>query len=185
MKKHGLKSFSDLGINFVEQNENVIHNAIEEDNGFWEYMKTRSHSDKIRYPSAEGNLMDNMNLTWNLGHFPNLILAARDDGLEFDGITAPYLYRGFPKSIFPWQVEDLDMYSLHYLHWGAPTKWYSIVLPYARRFEKLNSLLFGASCDSHLRHKTSVISPTILDIFDIKYMEVNIKKYRVKNQQKN
>lgn len=131
----------------------------------------RKGSSKIRYPSAWGNFMDNNNLSWNLGHFPSEILAARADGFDFPGLTSPYVYRGYPKSIFSWHTEELDLYSLIYLHWGGEKQWYSVPLTHARKFEKLESLLFKVSCASHMRHKTSVISPDVLDLFDIKYFK--------------
>ena len=42
------------------------------------------------------------------------------------GITHPWVYSGMLFSTFCWHVEDILLYSLNYLHWGAPKIWYGV-----------------------------------------------------------
>lgn len=67
--------------------------------------------------------------------------------------------------MFGWHKEDLDLYSINYLHAGAPKFWYSMDLDSNIDFENLARSKFGESfreCNEFLRHKTTLIEPTVL-----------------------
>ena len=59
------------------------------------------------------------------------------DGDYISGVTTPYLYVGVWRSMFGWHKEDLDLYSINYLHTGAPKFWYTIDLDQNEQFELL------------------------------------------------
>ena len=81
------------------------------------------------------------------------------------GVTQPYLYVGVWRSLFGWHKEDLDLYSINYLHAGAQKVWYTVDLDSNDDFEQLARDNFKdcfKECAEFLRHKTTLIDPAIL-----------------------
>ena len=50
-------------------------------------------------------------------------------------MTNPYVYVGSWKSMFGWHKEDLDLYSINYLHQGRPKFWYGVDVSDNEKFE--------------------------------------------------
>ena len=61
---------------------------------------------------------------------------------QIPGVTQPYLYVGVWRSLFGWHKEDVDLYSINYLHSGKPKFWYSIDLDSNDDFENLANNFF-------------------------------------------
>ena len=62
---------------------------------------------------------------WNLQNLASCL----QDGLgktTLDGINSPYLYFGNFRSMFAWHVEDLNLASINFQHYGKPKVWYGI-----------------------------------------------------------
>merc|ERR1712137_709267 len=82
-----------------------------------------------------------------------------------DGVNSSYLYFGMWKAMFSWHTEDMDLFSINYLHYGEPKRWYVIPEAERHRFEQLAhgefTELYG-QCKEFLRHKTTLISPSII-----------------------
>ncbi|KAJ4776319.1 Transcription factor jumonji (jmj) family protein / zinc finger (C5HC2 type) family protein [Rhynchospora pubera] len=64
---------------------------------------------------------------WNLNNFPKLPGSVLSfEGGDISGVLVPWLYVGMCFSSFCWHVEDHHLYSLNYMHWGAPKVWYGV-----------------------------------------------------------
>merc|ERR1719300_1557670 len=70
------------------------------------------------------------------------------------------------KATFSWHVEDMDLYSVNYIHWGAPKTWYCIPPQFGYQLEQVAQKLFpdfASSCFNLLRHKAIMIGPKLLE----------------------
>ncbi|PIA14841.1 JmjC-domain-containing protein, partial [Coemansia reversa NRRL 1564] len=100
--------------------------------------------------------------TWNIRNLPGLL---RQIGQRMPGVNDPYLYLGMWKATFAWHVEDMDLYSINYIHFGEPKAWYSIPIESRGRFEMSMQNVFAndyKSCSQFLRHKSFLLSPRFL-----------------------
>jgi jumonji domain-containing protein 2 len=72
-----------------------------------------------------GTLFNERVRSWNVGHLPSIlnVLGAHQN---LPGITTPYLYFGMWKAMFAWHVEDMNLFSINYLHFGEPKSWYAV-----------------------------------------------------------
>jgi [histone H3]-trimethyl-L-lysine9/36 demethylase len=76
------------------------------------------------------------------------------------------------QSFFAWHVEDADLYSVNFLHGGAPKVWYCVSPANKARFERLAGALHPdqlQQCKGFLRHKDILISPTLLRQYGVPY----------------
>ncbi|TAQ91132.1 hypothetical protein B7494_g576 [Chlorociboria aeruginascens] len=137
------------------------------------YWKTLTYAPPLYGADMPGTLFDERTTTWNLGKLDNLLDVM---GSKIPGVNTAYLYLGMWKATFAWHLEDVDLYSINFLHFGAPKQWYSISQGDARRFEAAMKNLFpldAKSCDQFLRHKTFLISPAkLLQDYNIKVNKV-------------
>jgi hypothetical protein len=75
----------------------------------------------------KGSLFTDETTSWNVAHLPSTLtrlLPSSDKGLP--GVNTPYLYFGMWRATFAWHVEDMDLFSINYIHFGAPKFWYSV-----------------------------------------------------------
>ncbi|KAL9050379.1 MAG: hypothetical protein Q9162_006659 [Coniocarpon cinnabarinum] len=109
-----------------------------------------------------GGLFEDSQEVWNVAKLPNLLDVL---GQKVPGVNTAYLYLGMWKATFAWHLEDVDLYSINYIHFGAPKQWYSISQEDARKFEKVMRDAWpndSKNCGQFLRHKTYLISPNLL-----------------------
>ncbi|KAJ2641585.1 hypothetical protein GGF44_002052, partial [Coemansia sp. RSA 1694] len=99
---------------------------------------------------------------WNMRRLPGLL---RLIGQRMPGVNDPYLYLGMWKATFAWHVEDMDLYSINYIHFGAPKAWYAVPVDAHGRFEMSMQNVFAndhKACAQFLRHKAFLLSPRFL-----------------------
>ncbi|RFU77089.1 hypothetical protein TARUN_5134 [Trichoderma arundinaceum] len=123
------------------------------------YWKTLTYAPPLYGADLMGTLFDEKTECWNLNKLPNLLDVL---GTKVPGVNTAYLYLGMWKATFAWHLEDVDLYSINYLHFGAPKQWYSISQADARKFEAAMKSIWPAdakACDQFLRHKAFLISP--------------------------
>ena len=92
--------------------------------------------------------------------------------LGLDGITTPMLYFGMWRAMFAIHTEDQDLFSINYLHYGAPKAWYVISSDYAEKFKYKASIEFPQDyqkCKEFLRHKNTMFSPKKLKSMGIPF----------------
>lgn len=126
------------------------------------YWKTLTYAPPLYGADMPGSLFDESVTSWNLGRLENLLDIL---GTKIPGVNTAYLYLGMWKATFAWHLEDVDLYSINFNHFGAPKQWYSIAQKDARRFEAAMKSIWpvdAKACDQFLRHKTFLISPTTL-----------------------
>ena len=96
------------------------------------YWKSLTFNNPMYGADMPGSLFDDSTEHWNVAKLENLLDVL---GQKVPGVNTAYLYLGMWKASFAWHLEDVDLYSINYIHFGAPKQWYSISQEDARRFE--------------------------------------------------
>ncbi|KAJ7873239.1 JmjC domain-containing protein, partial [Mycena olivaceomarginata] len=95
------------------------------------------------------------------------------------GVTTPDVYFGMWRTTFAWHVEDMDLFSINYIQFGAPKFWYtvpqgragaledtmpgaSVSLPVVLYFHNGYFPTDTSKCPQFLQHKSFLASPTLL-----------------------
>lgn len=137
------------------------------------YWKNLTFVSPIYGADISGSLYDPDITEWNIAHLNTLLdMVEQECGIVIEGVNTPYLYFGMWKTTFAWHTEDMDLYSVNYLHFGQPKSWYAIPPEHGKRLERLAQGFFPGSsqgCDAFLRHKMTLISPSILKKYSIPF----------------
>ncbi|XP_077390917.1 lysine-specific demethylase 4B [Festucalex cinctus] len=140
------------------------------------YWKNLTFVSPIYGADVSGSIYDEDIKEWNIGHLNTLLdMVEQECGIVIDGVNTPYLYFGMWKTTFAWHTEDMDLYSINYLHFGQSKSWYCIPPEHGKRLERLAQGFFPGSsqgCDAFLRHKMTLISPSILKKYGIPFDRV-------------
>jgi hypothetical protein len=131
-----------------------------------EFWKKVPYNPPLYGADVEGSLFDAGCAHWSVGALETLLSRTlRGAGARIPGVTSPYLYFGAWRAMFAWHTEDLDLYSVNYLHYGAPKTWYTVAPAARGRLERCAASaapeLF-AQCRQFLRHKELLLSPALL-----------------------
>lgn len=162
------------------------------------YWKNITFNSPLYGADISGSLYDKDQSVWNINCLGTILdLINNDMGIKIEGVNTAYLYFGMWKTTFTWHTEDMDLYSINYVHYGASKHWYAIPPEHGRRFERLatsefikkyvdwfaqisNFLFFLAgffptsaqNCAGFLRHKMTLISPSVLKQHSIPFDRV-------------
>lgn len=132
------------------------------------YWKSLTYSSPMYGADMPGSLFDDDCQVWNVAHLDNILNNLR---VNIPGVNTAYLYCGMWKSTFAWHLEDMDLYSINYIHFGAPKYWYSISQKDRHKFYNLMKEMWPqehSRCKEFLRHKTFHASPALLAQHGIK-----------------
>ncbi|XP_019740431.1 lysine-specific demethylase 4A isoform X2 [Hippocampus comes] len=140
---------------------------------FW---KNLTFNPPLYGADVSGSLYDPDVSEWNIGRLDTILdTVEHESGVKIKGVNTPYLYFGMWKAAFAWHTEDMDLYSINYLHFGEPKSWYAVPPEHGRRLERLAKGFFpgnAQSCEAFLRHKMTLISPSILKKYGIPFEKV-------------
>lgn len=92
--------------------------VIDFGNQFWCRLQTGNANQKMVVVSLQ-DIQE-----WNIGHLNTLLdMVEQECGIVIEGVNTPYLYFGMWKTTFAWHTEDMDLYSINYLHFGQSKSW--------------------------------------------------------------
>ncbi|KAH2503326.1 hypothetical protein KXW70_000942 [Aspergillus fumigatus] len=153
------EAFKNFDYRIHDQEEYTQERCEELETAYW---KSLMFNNPLYGADMPGSLFDDSTTSWNVAKLPNLLDVI---GQKVPGVNTAYLYLGMWKATFAWHLEDVDLYSINYIHFGAPKQWYSISQEDAPLFEQVMKSIWPSdakSCDQFLRHKTYLVSPSIL-----------------------
>ncbi|XP_067330609.1 lysine-specific demethylase 4A isoform X2 [Channa argus] len=140
------------------------------------YWKNVTFNPPIYGADVNGSLYDPEVKEWNICHLGTILdTVEHESGITIEGVNTPYLYFGMWKTTFAWHTEDMDLYSINYLHFGEPKSWYCVPPEHGKRLERLAKGFFPGSaqnCEAFLRHKMTLISPSILKKYGIPFEKI-------------
>lgn len=126
------------------------------------YWRSLGYAEPMYGADMLGSLFLENTTSWNVAQLPNVLDLMEE---KIPGVNDAYLYAGLWKASFSWHLEDQDLYSINYLHFGAPKQWYSIPQSDNAKFYALMKDVFDEdykNCTEFLRHKTFLASPQFL-----------------------
>lgn len=153
-------AFRDFDYRFHGNDEFTPERCRELEDRYW---KSLTFAPPMYGADMPGSLFNDSTTSWNVSKLENLLDVL---GQKIPGVNTAYLYLGMWKATFAWHLEDVDLYSINYIHFGAPKQWYSISQEDARRFENAMKDVWptdAKNCSQFLRHKTYLISPALLE----------------------
>uniref|UniRef100_A0A8C8GC99 [histone H3]-trimethyl-L-lysine(9) demethylase n=1 Tax=Oncorhynchus tshawytscha TaxID=74940 RepID=A0A8C8GC99_ONCTS len=140
------------------------------------YWKSVTFNSPIYGADVNGTLYDPDVTDWNIGKLNTILdTVEHANGITIEGVNTPYLYFGMWKTTFAWHTEDMDLYSINYLHFGASKSWYCVPPEQGKKMERLAQGFFPGShqnCKAFLRHKMTLISPSILRKYGIPFEKI-------------
>ena len=88
--------------------------------------------------TSAGSLFSDETTSWNVANLKSALSRLLPISENMPGVNTPYLYFGMWRAEFAWHVEDMDLFSINYIHFGAPKFWYAV--PQAKAVQLENSM---------------------------------------------
>jgi jumonji domain-containing protein 2 len=135
---------------------------------FWDEITKKRN---IYAPDIEGSLFDLKQKIFNMNMLNDIISRERDKNENnIFGVNSPFLYFGSYGTSFPFHVEDYNLYSMSYLHMGAPKSWYVVPPSDGKKMEKFaRKYLSSFQCKDAIKHKVFMPSPRSLEKRGIRF----------------
>ncbi|KAM7257601.1 hypothetical protein ACFE04_013342 [Oxalis oulophora] len=119
------------------------------------------------FPKMSSDFLENsdflglMASSWNLNNLPTLPGSLLSFVGSSNSVTVPRLHIGMCFSSLSWKVEEHHLYSLSYLHVGAPRIWYCVPGKYLFKFDAAVKRCFSESLLSQTesRHRLMMRLP--------------------------
>lgn len=122
------------------------------------YWKNITFVSPVYGADISGSLYDDDQDYWNINRLGTILDHVNEDyGIKIEGVNTAYLYFGMWKTTFAWHTEDMDLYSINYIHYGAPKSWYAIPPEHGRRLERLAQGMITLSF-VHVLFKYQIVS---------------------------
>jgi hypothetical protein len=123
------EAFKDFDYRLAGSDEFTPERCEELETAYW---KSLMYNNPMYGADMPGSLFNDSVTSWNVAKLPNILDVL---GSKVPGVNTAYLYLGMWKATFAWHLEDVDLYSINYIHFGAPKQWYSISQEDLPRFE--------------------------------------------------
>ena len=124
------ESFKDLDHRIHDNDQYTLERCEELETAYW---KSLMFNNPLYGADMPGSLFDDSTPCWNVARLPNLLDVLVQ---KVPGVNTAYIYVGMWKATFAWHLEDVDLYSINFIHFGAPKQWYSISQEDGPRFEQ-------------------------------------------------
>mmetsp|Transcript_35918 Transcript_35918/g.57711 ORF Transcript_35918/g.57711 Transcript_35918/m.57711 type:complete len:591 (-) Transcript_35918:206-1978(-) len=164
MTVHGFSNECDKRLNSCSRRERKYfqdRDFKQLERAYWSNISHRSPP--LYGADSPGSLFDKDQESWNCNDLGTILNLIRND---LPGVTLPMLYFGMWQSTFSWHVEDMNLFSINYLHFGKPKQWYGIPGSHFEQTERVLKGLYphqARHCAEFLRHKKCVVSPKLLE----------------------
>jgi [histone H3]-trimethyl-L-lysine9/36 demethylase len=159
---------------FCDKNSYDGDDMNDRERKFWRSMGFNGGMDDPMYGAdMVGSLFgDDEASSWNVNHLDTPLQLI---GNDLPGVSNSMLYFGSWRAMFAFHTEDMELFSINFVHLGAPKSWYSIPPKHKKRFENAAQAYFPVEyreCREFLRHKLTMISPNKLKALGIEYNTV-------------
>lgn len=162
---------------YAMDHQSPPRNTQQLENIFWHNPCAVSKTAMLYGAGIDATLFNDENQAWNLS---KLKTTLNDIDYTIDGVTSPFLYIGSWGTAFAMHTEDMNLYSVSYLHYGAPKIWYVVPPKYNASVKKLVKKEYKwcgtLNCPGYMQHKIFLPSPDILRQYNIPFNTVTHKQ---------
>eukprot|EP00656_Telonema_subtile_P012473 TRINITY_DN1627_c0_g1_i2.p1 TRINITY_DN1627_c0_g1~~TRINITY_DN1627_c0_g1_i2.p1 ORF type:complete len:933 (-),score=119.31 TRINITY_DN1627_c0_g1_i2:227-3025(-) len=146
----------------LEENKQGIESGM---GGFKQLCK--QSETPLYYVNVEGSLFvsstSTMQSDMSNWHLDSLQTPLNQFEICGEGISKPMLYVSSGKgTVFAWHVEDMRLYSMNYVHAGAPKEWFIIPPTRAQGFADVAASVHpreASKCPQFVQHKMTLLEP--------------------------